>query len=78
MSRFQYFIYKDCAKYKAEDKTAVYDEIRKGPKTVNEIAKATGIPNKHVSDLCRNIEGYGAIQKVGRGRQGKVIYGVKA
>ena len=76
MSRFTQFVFKD-AKYSAADKTAVYDLICEGPKTVSEIAEATGMDNMHVSHICRNIEGYGAIMKVGRDH-GKVVYEVKA
>ena len=42
MSRFTQFVYRDCSRYSADEKTAVYDQIRKGPKTVSEIAEATG------------------------------------
>ena len=77
MSRFTQFVYRDCSRYSADEKTAVYDQIRKGPKTVSEIAEATGMDNMHVSHICRNIEGYGAIMKAGRYR-GKVVYEVKA
>ena len=76
MSRFTQYVFKD-TKYTAEDKTAVYDLICDGPKTVSEIAEATGMDNMHVSYICRNIEGYGAIMKAGRYR-GKVVYEVKA
>ena len=77
MSRYQHIVYKDTSRYTAEEKTAIYELIRQGPKTVAEIAEAVQMDNRHVSDICRNIEGYGAIMKAGRYR-GKIVYGVKA